>query len=189
MKINIRVILILFVLAIAASSGFTQTISSSRKEILEEIVSSYQKFINTGDAGGLSHLFSPEAVYSSSDGPSVSGRERIGNSFDLLFKNRQLRLNLKVTDLVISDGLAYVKATGTDTQTFKSPQNMIVENEEYRASNPDYYKISDADDRNPLQNSTQVLNVDAIFIFRKRNGVWNIERLITLRLANPERAE
>lgn len=174
----------MFFTAITASDSSAQTITIGQQAKLEKIISTYQQLFDEGDAASLSILFSQSANYSDGGHTAVVGREMIKNNFNLLFRKPHFHHTFKIVDILISDSLAYVRTTRKDTLGIKSGQNENHENEEYIASNPDYYKLSDPEGTNPLQKTKEIMTTSEIFILRRHDGGWKIERLIRRDSAN-----
>jgi uncharacterized protein (TIGR02246 family) len=139
--------LIVFVILVAGA----RIVAAQSDEVqIKEVITTYVKMLNAGDADGVIELFMPDVVFMPHGSPAQVGSTAVHAFFrDSLFGQGSIDISFDPVEVVVLDGWAFarVEATGSDTSK-DSGKSVKIDNK-------------------------------ALFIFRRANsGQWKIARLM-----------
>ncbi len=127
--------------------------NKDRKQI-EEVINVYTKALATADATLAAGLYTKNAKFMPSGGPSAIGTEAIKGSYTYVFTLLTPTITFTIDEVVFIGKNAYVTSTSKGTSLIKANNQNIPE-----------------------------INRE-LFIFEKENGVWKIARYMFNKVSN-----
>ena len=157
MKKGIFTAIVLFVLISCSQNGnkteldHIQTenkemIHKEEKYKIEELLSTYQKSLNTSDATLAQSLYTKDGVFMPTEAPSGIGSEGILRSYEFVFSQIQLNIEFHIEEIEVEENMAF--AITSSKGTVKVLANGIEAPEANRE----------------------------LFVFEKVDGTWKIAR-------------
>ncbi|MDW3195056.1 MAG: nuclear transport factor 2 family protein [Cytophagales bacterium] len=116
------------------------------KQKIVELLSEYQKSLNTSDADLAQSLYTKEGIFMPSGSPTAFGPERILESYNSIFSKEKITVDLSIEEIEIEDLFAFALA------------NSMVKTILLQTG------------------TTSILAKRALFIFEKIEGEWLIAR-------------
>ena len=123
-----------------------EIMQKEEKKKIEELLSTYQKSLNTSDAKLAQSLYTKDGVFMPTEAPSGIGVEGILKSYEFVFSQIQLNIEFFIEEIVVEGNMAF--ATTSSKGTVKILANEIVAPEANRE----------------------------LFVFEKVDGEWKIAR-------------
>lgn len=123
-----------------------EIMEKQEKKKIEELLSSYQKSLNTSDAKLAQSLYTKDGVFMPTEAPSGIGSEGILKSYEFVFSQIQLNIDFYIEEIEVEGNMAF--AVTSSKGTVKIHANGIEAPEANRE----------------------------LFVFEKVNGEWKIAR-------------
>lgn len=123
-----------------------EMMEKNEKKQIEELLSLYQKSLNTSDAKLAQSLYTKDGVFMPTEAPSGIGSENILKSYEFVFSQIQLNIEFFIDEIVVEGNMAFAVTSSKGTVTIQ--ENGIVAPEANRE----------------------------LFVFEKVNGEWKIAR-------------
>ncbi|MBC7486123.1 MAG: nuclear transport factor 2 family protein [Cytophagaceae bacterium] len=124
----------------------TEINSDEDKKQIEKVIGIYQKSLATSNSELAASLYTKDAKFMPSGGPSATGTAQIKGSYDYVFSQIQVNINFTIDEVIIIGKYAYVTSTSQGTSLIKSNNQTVSE-----------------------------INRE-LFVFKKENGSWKIAR-------------
>jgi uncharacterized protein (TIGR02246 family) len=121
-------------------------VEKTDKQLIEQVISEYQKALATSNATLATSLFTKKATFMPSGGPSAVGSEQIKGSFDYVFSLIKPTIKFTVNEVLIKGDYAFVTSTSTGTSLVHANGQTVPE-----------------------------VNRE-LFVFEKENGKWKIAK-------------
>ncbi len=139
--------LIVFVMLVTAA----RVVAAQSDEVqIKEVITTYVKMLNAGDADGVKELCMPDVVFMPHGSPAQVGNKAVHAFFrDTLFGQVTIDISFDPVEVVVLDGWAFARVEATGSDTFKdSGRSVKIDNK-------------------------------ALFIFRRADsGQWKFARLM-----------
>jgi len=150
-RISILTLTIFYMVSCSEKSKENSTqkieiMKEEEKKQIEELLSIYQKSLNTSDAKLAQSLYTSNGIFMPSEAPSGIGSENILKSYEYIFSQIQLNIKFFIEEIVVEGNMAYA-VTGSKG-TVKILENNVVAPEANRE----------------------------LFVFEKVEGKWKIAR-------------
>ena len=116
------------------------------KEIIENILKTYEDALNTSDTSKVLPLYSHDGQFIPTQAPFATGQTELKESYDLVFKTIQLNVKFTIEEIVVSGDLAFSRTHSQGTNLVHATGN--TSKEENRE----------------------------LFVFQKEAGDWKISR-------------
>ena len=121
-------------------------IMEEEKKQIEELLSVYQKSLNTSDAKLAQSLYTTDGIFKPTEAPSGIGSENILKSYEFIFSQIQLNIEFFIEEIIVEGNMAYA-VTGS-----KGTVKILVNSIETPEANRE------------------------LFVFEKVEGKWKIAR-------------
>ncbi len=131
---------------INTQSNNSLIMENTDKQQIEQVLSTYEKSLNTSNAQLASGLYTKNAKFMPSGGPSAIGTENIKGSYEYVFSLIQLNITFTIDEIVIKGDWAIVSSTSKGTTLIRANSQTVPE-----------------------------INRE-LFVFEKENGAWKIAR-------------
>jgi uncharacterized protein (TIGR02246 family) len=116
------------------------------KQLIEQLLSEYQKALNTSDAKLAQSLYTKDGIFMPTEAPSGIGSEGILKSYEFVFSQIQLNIEFFIEEIQVEGNMAFAVTSSKGTTFIHATGDTIPEaNRE-------------------------------LFVFEKVNGTWKIAR-------------
>ena len=124
----------------------TETMEKQEKQLIEALLSSYEKSLNTSDAKLAQSLYTKDGIFMPTEAPSGIGAEGILKSYEYVFSQIQLNIAFYIEEIQVEGNMAFAVTSSKGTTLIHATGDTIPEaNRE-------------------------------LFVFEKVNGEWKIAR-------------
>jgi uncharacterized protein (TIGR02246 family) len=123
-----------------------EIMEKQEKQLIENLLSEYQKSLNTSDAKLAQSLYTKDGIFMPTEAPSGIGSEGILKSYEYVFSQIQLNIEFFIEEIEVEGNMAF--AVTSSKGTVKIHANGMVAPEANRE----------------------------LFVFEKVNGEWKIAR-------------
>lgn len=93
----------------------TEIMQKEEKQKIENLLSLYQKSLNTSDAKLAQSLYTKDGVFMPTEAPSGIGLEGILKSYEYVFSQIQLKINFFIEEIEVEGNMAYAVTSSKGT--------------------------------------------------------------------------
>jgi len=92
-----------------------ETMHKEEKKKIEELLSTYQKSLNTSDAKLAQSLYTKDGVFMPTEAPSGIGTEGILKSYEFVFSQIQLNIEFFIEEIEVEGNMAFAVTSSKGT--------------------------------------------------------------------------
>ncbi|MDH4091566.1 MAG: nuclear transport factor 2 family protein [Cyclobacteriaceae bacterium] len=92
-----------------------EIMQKEEKKKIEELLSTYQKSLNTSDAKLAQSLYTKDGVFMPTEAPSGIGVEGILKSYEFVFSQIQLNIEFFIEEIVVEGNMAFATTSSKGT--------------------------------------------------------------------------
>ena len=93
----------------------TEIMQKEEKKKIEELLSTYQKSLNTSDAKLAQSLYTKDGVFMPTEAPSGIGSEGILKSYEFVFSQIQLNIEFFIEEIEVEGNMAFAVTSSKGT--------------------------------------------------------------------------
>lgn len=93
----------------------TEVMEKQEKQNIEELLSTYQKCLNTSDAKLAQRLYTKDGVFMPTEAPSGIGSEGLLKSYEYVFSQIQLNIEFFIEEIEVEGNLAFAVTSSKGT--------------------------------------------------------------------------
>ena len=152
MKMKSTVLLLAAILSLSAcqtnesENQNNEQLDTTAKQEIEILLFAYRDALNASDVSAVLSLYAEDGVFMPSGAPTSIGQEQIKGAYEFVFGNIQLSIEFYIDEIVINGGYAYARTTSKGSTLILATGETV-----------------------PEENRE-------LFILRKENGSWKIDR-------------
>ena len=123
-------------------------LNTTEKQEIETLLFAYRDALNASDVSAVLSLYAEDGVFMPSGAPSSIGKEQIKGAYEFVFSNIELSIEFYIDEIVINGEHAYARTTSKGSTLIHATEETV-----------------------PEENRE-------LFVLRKENGTWKIDRYI-----------
>ena len=98
----------------------TEIMQKEEKKKIEELLSTYQKSLNTSDAKLAQSLYTKDGVFMPTEAPSGIGSEGILKSYEFVFSQIQLNIEFFIEEIEVEGNMAFATTSSKGTVNIRA---------------------------------------------------------------------
>jgi uncharacterized protein (TIGR02246 family) len=102
------------------STESNQIMEKQEKQKIEELLSEYQKSLNTRDANLAQSLYTKDGIFMPTEAPSGIGSEGILKSYEYVFSQIQLKIEFFIEEIQVEGNMAFAVTSSKGTSIIRA---------------------------------------------------------------------
>lgn len=105
----------------------TEIMEKQEKQKIEELLSKYEKSLNSSDAKLAQSLYTKDGLFMPANGPTGIGSEGILKSYEYVFSQIQLNIEFFIEEIQIEGNMAFAVTSSKGTTLIHATQDTVPE--------------------------------------------------------------